>query len=353
MIFEIKKFFWENQALLKGWKVKDIDDIHVLIIASDWKKETGKSIFAIFAHQQNCPHFILSMMHDENYDSNLETEYQNLHFVRNGVDEDVKSLIPSPIYLGKILNRLCLIQTAAPGCSLMVLVHGKYSRAKLTKSISMFQKLVDVLMLFEKSLSRISKKNSTTTLKLIVDELDFFINNQTGQKDLKKSVEKMKRQADSLQGNLPVPQNQHGDFWAGNVFVQNKKISGIIDWEMFEKVSIPFNDIFSLATHCSFWHGKPDSRNYLLNEFMMQFKSSWFSEQVAFWFSQYLCQHHLEAEILELMIPVILIKRANDMQKIIDKNSIRIQNTWKELLEFYLANQNDYLPLRVINRKKF
>lgn len=351
MILGIKNFLWESAGFADELNAKDVNDIKVLVIASEWKKETGKSIFAIFPPERKFPKFILSMMHDAKFNYYLEREYQNLNFVRNNIKEHLKEQIPEPVYLGKILDHQCLIQAAIPGYSLRVHIHSRPGKWLMRKKIQMFQKLVDWLLLFESTCQTEKKSQSVGIKDLIIKELDTFRQSQVCDQFINDSIDRLKEQADSMSQSLPQPKPQHCDFWVGNVFIQDKEIRGVFDWEMFEKRSIPFNDLFSLVTHCGIWSGRPDSGNYLLNEFKMQFKSKWFSEQVACWFGTYLKRNHLVAEILDVLIPVILIKRTNGMQKIIQENSIPIKNTWKELVQFYLTNKDDYFPLKAVTRK--
>ncbi|MHA1777275.1 MAG: phosphotransferase [Promethearchaeota archaeon] len=350
MIIEIKKFLYQNEYFADALGARKIDDIQVLVITSEWKKENGKSIFAIFSKWEKTPRYILSVMHDQRYNYYLEREFENLRKVRSIPDNLISSKIPEPLFLGELKQQLVLIQSAMVGESLRAIIPNKFRQRRFQRKIGLFDELVNWILRFEEKFP--SNRDMVSTKSIILDEINFFRETQQFDSVIEKYLDEIKTKLEKMENQLPAARPQHCDFWVGNVFVKENSISGIIDWEMFKEITIPFNDIFSLATHCGFWCSPLQSENYLMHEFLMQFKSEWYATQVAIWFKRYLKKNNLELEVLDLLIPMILIKRTNDMQKIIGENTIDIENTWRELFNYFVIHKAEYLPRVILKHKK-
>lgn len=349
MIQQLKEFVLSNPSIFPGLKSKSTWDIFILVITSEWKKETGKSTYLIFDKQTDFPDYVTSMMLDSKNSNHLENEFNTLSFIRSRVANRIKHQIPQPIYLGPIFSTPCFVQSAISGSPLKAGIYKK-NKSYLKKTITaLFEDLTGWLIIFEDSLDQDQDEYEASMRELLENELDEFIRTCREDSFLTDEIDLLKDQLSHVENQLPKPKAQHGDFWIGNVIGQDSQIKGIIDWEGFDKATLPFLDLVSLTAHCGFWIGKSWSKNHLLNAFSMQFHTNWYSDLVSGLYRKYLDHHHMDSSLLEIFVPCALVKRANVLGEIIAKNSMPIQNTWKELAEYYFRHKDKYLPLQTIH----
>ena len=349
MIDELKRFLRENGAHEFGTGIANTQDISVLVVTSEWKKETGKSIFILVDNQSGLPRWVAGTMHSAAYNSILEEEFSNLKSIRTTLqNRPLQDQIPAPVYLGNIADRLVLFQTAVQGLPLKIFTGRKSILTFKSRIRNLLGMLFEWIVLFEKSTSGEKKLSSAKTGDRILREIDTYLVSQRVSRNQEAYLKKLRDRIQDLREGFPSPVPQHNDFWVGNVLAQKNKINGVIDWETYEENGIPFSDVFSMVTHINFWLGKQIQGSYLLNEFYLQFHSRWYSEIVSEVFRTYCKNNQINQSLLTLLVPAILIKRANMMASVIKRNSVPIQNTWDEVFRFFVENRQGYLPFRML-----
>ena len=349
MIAELKKFLRENEMIGTEKYFPKNQDLSVLVVTSEWKKETGKSIFIIVDNSSHRPLLVASVMHSQTHNSILEEEFSNLNTIHGRVkDISLGRQIPVPVHLGDIGGRLALIQTAAQGVPLKIFVGRKSSLTFKSKIRNISELLFNWIMVFEESMGTEPASLSLKTSDLMVREIDRYLVQNKLPSTQMEYLQNLKNQIAESSEKFPLPKPQHNDFWVGNVLGSKNEIRGVIDWETYEKNGIPLSDLFSMVTHISFRTGRQVKGSYLLNEFYLQFHLKWYAQIVAKLFRNYCAINKINENMLKIFIPVILLKRANMMDDIIRENSIKIENTWKELFLFFVENRNHYLPLQIL-----
>jgi len=183
----------------------------------------------------------------------LRLEHNNLSFLSGKIKEELKGSIPSIIFLKEIEGCLTLAESCIKGSEMSYTILGS------PQILETFLKNLDVasgwlisfLSSFDKKTCGLQKTISITT-----EEYSSLFPKRD-KKIFSRSFELLDNFSNTLAGKDTPIAPQHGDYHADNIFMENEKISGVIDWEDFSTEGHPpcFDLIHFIYTYLEALYG--------------------------------------------------------------------------------------------------
>jgi aminoglycoside phosphotransferase (APT) family kinase protein len=196
--------------------------------------EYGNDLILIFTDRCMYPAYVMKVSRLPSYSFKLKREFSSLRSLHH--INKLKSLIPTPHYIGSLAQNTFFIQKGFPGSNLSKLI-GYYGLNTINQQLLI--EAVDILVAINTApVDRHGKEScdcgtSGDTFKLFEKE---YIAAGISKKKLEELNEYHKSWVEKGSSFF-----LHGDYWLTNLIVndQSNRISGIIDWE-FSAPDAPF-----------------------------------------------------------------------------------------------------------------
>ncbi|MFC1540505.1 aminoglycoside phosphotransferase family protein [Candidatus Margulisiibacteriota bacterium] len=171
--------------------------------------------------------------------ASLETEFNNLTAILKELrDKKILKTIPAPIFLENIhsLRVLCMAFLAGQPLSKKMI-----SENILKTTAANFQLAFGWLSGFQKKLGAAEKAAAAEVAARVIGTYERSFPKKPARAQYFSKIRKLAEQFPAK--DIPVLA-QHADFHAENVFLEQGRVSGVIDWEDFDVRGVPAFDLY-------------------------------------------------------------------------------------------------------------
>jgi SAM-dependent methyltransferase len=189
----------------------------------------------------------------------LRREAAALDAVWAALPGPVRGVIPRPLGVHLVDGIEVLLQTGVPGSHLFgTTASGRLRRATLARQMGL-------ALTWCAGLQSASARSVVTDDSLIAEKLEppakDVVTLLGGDAKVASLLDRTIEQARALRGRrLPLAAS-HGDYWAGNLFVEDGRVSGVVDWERAALEELPLWDpvkaVGSAAYHLDRYRSMP------------------------------------------------------------------------------------------------
>lgn len=233
-----------NKVIVEEWNkvstgLKDTKYFRYLLIHG-----YSNTIIFIFPTDKKFPSFIVKF--DRFKRRVIQKEYEIL--TKLNKEPFIKDTIPQPLGYFCNLEGEFIIQTALRGVNLL---HSKLlSRGKTLNNV--FRIIIDWLIgLQTQQRDRESFFVDELLISRLYEDLENISREDKKNSDIfSRYSHKLRNLFEQIKGeNIPYVL-QHGDFWPGNILMDNNKI-GIVDWDRATETGFPLCDMLDFSLQCS------------------------------------------------------------------------------------------------------
>jgi len=262
----------------------------------------------VLTEKGELPFAIVKIPRDPKNPDSVETlrlEHHNLSFLTGKIKEELKSSIPSTIFLKEIEGCLVLAESIVKGSEMSSTILGspQILETFLKNLDAASGWLISFLSSFDKKTCKLQRTVSRTT-----EEYSSLFPKRD-KKVFSRSFELLEHFSNTL-ANKDIPlMPQHGDYHADNIFMENGKISGVIDWEDFSTEAHPpcFDLIHFIYTYLEALYGAFFNMGSLELTRSLQINEPFYNRIDAV-FGSFCKDTGIDLELMELLIPLYLLK---------------------------------------------
>lgn len=246
-------FLLENWTEFIGSPIPNSLD---LVPITSCLEDYGNNIVLLFVDGGIRPGYVLKACRNQKYNFKLQNEYFGLLSLSN--QENLESYLPTPYYMGKYDQCTFFIQSGIPGISLLNLIRTHGINAANHRLI---KQAIQLIVNINRS---VVESNLESQRVWMASSRNFFndYENEFLEMGLSKpTLTEFAREYSRIERELK-PLFIHGDFWQNNIMIENKNVSGIIDWEFCSPVSAISSDIIWFLinlSNCLYQRGKQNS----------------------------------------------------------------------------------------------
>jgi len=257
MIQSLKSYILDHWQDIRP-DIRKPDDLSFMIRGSgSYRLPYTKVIVLFFRPGDSRPIVVGKTTDDPAFAGIVEKEYAHLKRMHDGPYPDaLKATIPRPIALQRIGRDTVMIETAVAGESMAMQMTRNARNDQYTRDA-----FVDTLAwLTQMRNDDLNGAEAAAQAARVVDgALGFYDELYSPQGEEKAALAEAWDTVRPLVGNaLPVVPAQ-GDFWVNNIFRQNRRVVGVIDWEYARPASLPVWDLFQFEFSMGIAaHGKID-----------------------------------------------------------------------------------------------
>jgi len=327
----LKDFLIANWSDLLGSAIPD--SIHLVPITS-CLEDYGNNIVLIFTDGSIRPDYVLKASRNPQFNFKIEKEYFNLWLFIN--NPNIESFIPKPLCIGQFNSCAFFIQSGINGTSLFKLLR-KYGVNRTNHSL-ILQSL--------KLLADINKTNKDGNLE---SELSFFLTSDNYVDKRDNLFREYCLANPEIIMHLIQPSNisqesttffNHGDFWQHNILIQDKYISGVIDWEFGSPGSAQATDIIWFLINLAFCLCVRDMPNASIFD---AFKWGFFqkgnqSKLLSFFFGEYISCMGMDFDFSSLLKATLL--QLSMREKISYGRHMKMDAICQKMLAYMIENAN-------------
>ncbi|PWT91795.1 MAG: hypothetical protein C5B54_04655 [Acidobacteria bacterium] len=300
--------------------------------ASEARVKDRKINFFVFDHNSHEPVVLMKLARTSSYEQRLRDEYRALNKVVTL--KTLSHTTPFPIGLFDYCNHVVLIEQCLPGDPLSVLLrrHKRNGRDQMHQDIS---RAMNWLLTFQEG------TRAETVLfegsAVVEAALNLLKMRHNGKQLADDFTQNLFQLAVEFTG-LAIPRTaSHGDFWPGNVLMNDSKI-GVIDWDYFEPDQFPFNDAFLFITSYARtypwqswrWASRKEAFAHAFLE------KNWFSQLMKETITDYLQELGIPEKSISLFYALFLMEMASTDQGL-DRDQQQSKR-WMEFLDLYAGN---------------
>jgi aminoglycoside phosphotransferase (APT) family kinase protein len=172
----------------------------------------------------------------------------------------VGTTIPKVVATVEHLGRPVLVMTAMPGQSMLAAYHSWRHTARREAVAADFAAAGAWLAGLQSSTAGTGQASLARMLDGVAESVGRRFGGQPGTED---DLAELAGLADRLAGHLVPQPVVHGDFWPGNLLVDQGQVLGVIDWEAARPAGSPVSDLARFATSYSLYldrHTRPGRR---------------------------------------------------------------------------------------------
>ena len=247
MVNALKKFIlnnWEEHLPELG---KPADLSALIMGSSQYWLPYLKSLVLFFRPGDDHPVFVGKMSEDPHFFCITEREYENIQRMHDGsFPKPATCAIPKPVSLQKIGKDTVMLQTGVSGTPMRTVITRSHSKESIRTEMLRTAFDSSLAWLTEIYSSKIERGGSSAqeVEHLMSTLLGYYAELYSPEGEEKQAVEgAWDTVKPLLQRDLPlVP--LHGDFWIDNIFVEDGRVSGVIDWEYARPLFLPLFDWF-------------------------------------------------------------------------------------------------------------
>ena len=298
------------------------------------------SVICFILFNENQPLFHIKLRRKAEIDNTLKQEYENLKNIKNKIDVDLKSSIPTFIILDQVDEFQILFQNVLPGNRLDGLLKA-FKHPHLEKERNF---LFTNLELVKNFLIKFHRSVQNGYFNFTDEELEFkvtnllkqFFNNVSKNTD-KYEINKIVKQAKIL-SQISIRQiPQHGDFCDCNILIAKNHVF-VIDWESYTLTDLPLFDIFHILTTSiiSFLRVKEINPCYIFKR--IYFEHSELTNFINYFLEDYCKKLNIPKEFIKLCFPLYLIAFYNNFSSNPAKEKT-IEN-YSHYIQFYFKYQD-------------
>lgn len=240
-----------KNCIMDHWKdiapdVSKPDDLSFMLQGSpSYRTLYTKVIVLLFRPGDSRPIAIGKTPDDPSFSGIVEREYGHLKRMHEGpYPEAIKAAIPRPIALERIGRDTVLVETGVSGESMSLQMLRNAHNDQYVRDA-----FADVLAwLTQMQSDELNCADSAKQVaQLIAGLLGLYDELYAPTGEEKAALADAWEMVKPLIGDgLPVVPTQ-GDFWVSNIFRQNRRVVGVIDWEYARPASLPVWDLFQFG----------------------------------------------------------------------------------------------------------
>jgi aminoglycoside phosphotransferase (APT) family kinase protein len=257
MIGSLKSYIMDNwQDLLPDTR-RPSDLSFMLQGSRSYRLPYTKVIVLLFRPGDSRPVLVGKVADDPAFGGIVEKEFADIKRMHEGPYPDViKAALPKPLALERIGRDTVMIETAVAGESMSLQMLRNARRDQYTDN-AFADALAWLTQMRDGELNCADAVAQAT--RVVEGVLGFYDELYSPQGEEKAALADAWETVRPLIGNgLPVVP-AHGDFWVDNVFRQDRRVVGVIDWEYARPASMPVWDLFQFEFSMGIAaHGKID-----------------------------------------------------------------------------------------------
>jgi hypothetical protein len=280
--------------------------------------------FLVFDTRSKNPVLILKVARSLQHQLKLQQEYNCLRQV--SAFPFIADSVPRPIAMLDLHGHTIVAETFLPGLPLTLLLR----RQKRIHPHDVAKDLIRAQQWLE-SLQQVSGLEHADWSGEVLDKL-LYANLEMRSSNFRCDLSAEIRKFDGL--SVPLTAS-HGDFWPGNLLINEDRV-GVIDWESFRIKGSPLHDSFLFITTYARsypwlgwkWMTKEDAFHKAFLE------ENWFSRQVRGYINRIFLRMNLPVPSAHLMFSEFLITKAQEESGRVDNGDTQ----WREYLSLYSKN---------------
>ena len=325
---------WEEWSL-EGTRPADLSFIRR---ASTWLGDAGKVVFYIFRRGERQPFLIGKTVQSPRYGDRILREARNLSYIWERLSSAMPLTVPRPVALTQIGGVPVHLEEAIPGTALPERVMRAWTKRRR------YRILAEAVSEAGAWLSKFIEAIGVEWITLGDEEIEILlldpIRSFRARVDLDPSEQRM---LDELEGDIagwrgasiPLVAG-HGDLWGGSL-IWGRDGMGVVDWEFFQRRSLPLFDLFMLAVHPGVALNRDGG--VLLDEFVGCFEESAFSAQVRKSVGALSQKLRLDEDMIPVLFLIFLVSLSNqrdDMMQSVAGHEVG--STWRACLRYHVAH---------------
>jgi Phosphotransferase enzyme family len=218
-----------------------------IVIAVDYAP-AAKATLLLFGSDGR-PHLVAKLARRTEGERALAAEYDVLMNLWSGGRGAVTDELPRPLALERVAGRMVLLSTAVRGTALTV----RYYTPGHVRHPDLVAQDFAVAGTW---LARFQEQTRSGTVTLGADMFEEWIRPtlvryraEVGWSGWEADLAEHMSDLCALLSGVRVPVvGGHGDYAPGNILVDSGRVSGVVDWELGRRTSLPFSDLFKFAT---------------------------------------------------------------------------------------------------------
>jgi PST family polysaccharide transporter len=306
------------------------------LIFEDHKySQSRHTIYFLFDKEASAPCAILKAGDGLNSREILQREFETLKFLRKKMDASMLTTIPQPLAFFEHEGSWVLLESFIPGKSFYAEIRNTFYPKRVARRH--FSQANEWLIKFHRSTqTSVIQLTDKTIQKYVWEPLQDFSNLCKPTLDEQKMIFYIQKYAKKLKGKtLPVVASQ-GNFWPSNFLVEEDRV-GIVNFEYFEKESLPFKDLFMLpASYSMYYPWRYGNWGQPTDTFSAAFlEKTWISDLVKEYLMNYCEKMDIAPECIEVFFPIFLARQAMEQKNLSTEASKEVYRLWRKLLQKY------------------
>lgn len=308
----------------------------VFLTLEDYGNSTRyQTVLFLFDRTSPVPWAVMKVTRHTDQRAVLEHEFKALVALHGKLGRDLRSTIPRPLAFIEPGGLTVLLETFMPGRSIYFEMRNSWYPRRCAPEH--FRWAREWLVQFQKAGMSEVRLDEQVVRDHVIHPLENFQRHchpSVLEREMIKHAMQMAQKAQAEQ--LPLVACQ-GDFWARNLILNGSTL-GVVDWERFQKRSVPFSDLFMFAT--SYGLSFPWKLGHWA-EPVAAFRAtylerSWLSQLVREYLLAYCRAMRVSAELLEVFFPVFLAERTLQEKEQLEIGNRRSElRIWRSLIQEY------------------
>jgi hypothetical protein len=211
------------------------------LVVGHRRPPTGMATVLLFRQNDRTPSVVAKLPRYGATSRSLRREAETLDAVRRSVDGRVRDTVPRSLGLHLVDGTEVLLQTGSPGRHLVA------ETAAARPRPTALGRQLDLVLTWSLAMQRASGRREPVDDTLIGGTLEApataCLAALGDDPAVGRLLDRVLEGARALRGT-PLPLvTCHGDYWAGNVLVEQGRVCGVVDWERGALGGLPFQDL--------------------------------------------------------------------------------------------------------------